>query len=76
MKNIVMTFLLPLISISCNGDEIIDSETGVQQESSIFGSWQLVERHHVLPSSVQIIENGEVIIFNTDGDFFGNSYPC
>ena len=31
-----------------------------QKENSIYGTWQLTKRQHVLPSSTQIIENGEI----------------
>jgi len=72
-----MTFLLPLISISCNGDEIIDSETGVQQESSIFGSWQLVEQWYgsiLYPTTWEEVSSGyeENIIFYKNNMYYSS----
>lgn len=55
---------------ACNNDE------SNQQEDSIYGTWQLTKRQHVLPSSTQIIENGEMITFSNDWSFDSDSYLC
>ena len=71
MRTMILTLVMLFFATGCN-----EEKANEQQKNSIYGTWQLIERYHLLPSSVQIIENGEVIIFNIDGDFFGKSYPC
>ena len=70
MKNIILILSIFFFITSCS------EEKTKQQEDSIYGTWQLTKRHHVLPSSIQIIENGEIITFTTDGSFNSNSYSC
>ena len=70
MKN--MTFILAILFFITGCSE----EETKQQENSIYGTWQMKKRQHVLPSSLQIIENGEIIIFKTDGKFYSDSYLC
>lgn len=70
MKNIFLVLTTLLLISACNNDE------SNQQEDSIYGTWQLTKRQHVLPSSTQIIENGEMITFSNDWSFDSDSYLC
>lgn len=70
MKNVFLIFSMLFIATNCGQEET------KQKENSIYGTWQLTKRQHVLPSSTQIIENGEMITFNNDGSFDSDSYLC
>ena len=70
MKNMYLILSIFFIISSCS-----DEQTE-QQENSIYGTWQLTKRQHVLPSSIQIIENGEIITFTSSGSFNSDSYLC
>lgn len=70
MKTMYLILTMFLFITGCNEEE------AKQQENSIYGTWQLTKRQHVLPSSMQIIENGEIITFTSDGSFNSDSYLC
>lgn len=70
MKNMFLILSILFLITGCSEEE------AKQQESSIYGTWQLTKRQHVLPSSIQIIENGEIITFTSSGSFNSDSYLC
>jgi hypothetical protein len=71
MKNLFLLFIFFFFALSC-GEE----KQPEPQENSIYGNWQLTKRFHVLPSSVELIENGEKITFRENGEFYSASFPC
>lgn len=48
-----------------------------QQNNSIYGTWQLIERFDGgSPTPNQIVENGEIIVFSSDNSYSNNTYQC
>lgn len=70
MKNMFLILSIFFFTMGCSEEET------KQQENSIYGTWQLTKRFHVLPSSVELIENGEKITFRENGEFYSASFPC
>lgn len=70
MKNMFLIISIFIFTTGCSEEET------KQQENSIYGTLQLTKRFHVLPSSVELIENGEKITFRENGVFYSASFPC
>jgi len=60
-----------ILFTGCNEEEV------KQQENSLIGTWQLVERFDGgSPVPIQIIEEGEILVFGEDSSYSNNSYQC
>ena len=71
MKNMYLILSVLFLFTGCSEEET------KQQENSIYGTWQLVERFDGgSPNPIQIIENGEILVFGQDNSYFNNSYQC
>lgn len=71
MKNMILILSMLCLFTNCDNEKQTEP-----QENSIYGTWQLTKRFHVLPSSVEVIENGEKITFRENGEFYSASFPC
>lgn len=71
MKNMIIILSMLCLFTNCDNEKQTEP-----QENSIYGTWQLTKRFHVLPSSVEVIENGEKITFRENGEFYSASFPC
>jgi len=69
MKYLKAIILLVLI-LSCSSQDSNDH----QKEESIIGKWQLIEVLEGYPTQSEIIENGYVYTFKTDGSFTTNKF--
>ena len=71
MKNMILILSMFFLITGCS-----EKETK-QQETSIYGTWQLIERFDGgSPTPNQNIENGEIITFSSDNLYLNNSYQC
>ena len=71
MKNMFLIVITLLIATECSEKEI------KQQENSVYGTWQLIERFDGgSPTPNQNVENGEIITFSSENLYSNNSYQC
>lgn len=71
MKNMYLILSIFFFITGCSEEE------KKQQENSIYGTWQLIERFDGgSPTPNQSVENGEIITFSSDNSYSNNSYQC
>lgn len=71
MKNMFLILSIFFFITGCSEEEI------KQEENSINGTWQLIERFDGgSPTPNQSVENGEIITFSSDNLYSNNSYQC
>lgn len=70
MKNMFLILSIFLFITGCSEKEI------KQQETSIYGTWQLIERFDGgSPNPIQTVVDGETVIFSKDSSYSNSSYP-
>jgi hypothetical protein len=71
MKNMFLLLSILFFITGCS------EEKTEQQNNSIYGTWQLIERFDGgSPTPNQIVENGEIIVFSSDNSYSNNTYQC
>ena len=72
MKSFLL-FVLPVLMMALNACD--DNDTDPKDE--LTGAWLLSKRFDGgSPTPIQIVQDGEIITFGQNNDFFNNKYQC
>jgi len=72
MKTLKIITLVLVTLLSCSNEKSINDP----KQDSIIGKWQLIEIEGGFPTQIEIIENGEIISFNSNLSYSNSTYDC